>query len=362
MKVALILATDGSTYEDAVLAPFRSAAFLDGLRTRGIAPVVIAVAPDDAAAAAGASSEGLLRCTPRELAALVASHHVEAVQTFGPEHRVSDIWPMAAAAGLPIMHCVSCWRGSVEAALSSSRVSSLAARRAKRASRQVVAVVGTGRGAVGAMMEAGYFPNAMFSAIVPPPVTLDAAAASAAPERRTDPVFGVYDPYASSDLITFAARALDLAGRRNLADIRIAMGAPPAKAPASVSIVPAADIGAFLATIDVLAVPAYDDSLAAPLIAALRAGKSVIVPDPSGAAELIEYGRHGLMFSADSAYHFANALDLLGQSWRQRPVLLADGGPAIARTHPATVAQDCAAAFHRVAAGHGGVQRTSSHG
>jgi glycosyltransferase involved in cell wall biosynthesis len=113
--------------------------------------------------------------------------------------------------------------------------------------------------------------------------------------------------------------------------------------------VPTDGIDGFLATIDVLAVPAYDDAIAAPLIAALRGGKSVIVPDPSGAAELVEYGRHGLMFCAGSAYHFANAIDIVSQSWSQKPVLLADGGPAIARTHPAAVAHTFATVYRRLA-------------
>jgi glycosyltransferase involved in cell wall biosynthesis len=137
-------------------------------------------------------------------------------------------------------------------------------------------------------------------------------------------------------------------GRRNALEVRIAMREPSPAAPAPISIVPAEGIDGFLAAVDVLAVPAYDDAIAAVLIAALRAGKSVIVPDPSGAAELIEYGRHGLMFCAGSAYHFATAMDIVSQSWGQKPVLLADGGPAIARTHPAAVSDIFAAAYRRL--------------
>ncbi len=74
------------------------------------------------------------------------------------------------------------------------------------------------------------------------------------------------------------------------------------------------------------------------------------MPDPSGAAELIEYGRHGLTFAAGSAYHFANAMNIVSQSWQQKPVLLADGGRAIARTDPAQVAQTFATAYRRLAA------------
>jgi glycosyltransferase involved in cell wall biosynthesis len=163
-------------------------------------------------------------------------------------------------------------------------------------------------------------------------------------------VFGVYDPCASPDLVAFVSRAIELTGRRNAVQVRFALATPLRTAHAPVSMVPADGIEGFLAAIEVLAVPAYDDAIAAPLIAALRAGKSVIVPDPSGAAELIEYGRHGLMFCAGSAYHFANAIDIVSQSWSQRPVLLADGGPAIARTHPSAVAHSFVALYDRLAA------------
>jgi hypothetical protein len=346
MKVAIIFATDGSNGEDAVLAPFRSANFVGGLRIGGIEPVIITVVPDEAAPGPTGLS---LRCRRHELAALLAAERPQAVQTFGPELRLAAIWPIAAQPGVPIVHCVSCWRRTVVAGEAMpSQVFSLAASRGKRASRHVAALVGTSRAATGALFTDGYFANAKFSVVVPPPVERGADAANAA-GRASNPVFGVYDPGASSDLVDFVSRAIELTGRRSALALRIAMAMPLPAAPAPIAMVPAAGIEDFLGTIDVLAVPAYDDAVAAPLIAALRAGKSVIVPDPSGAAELIEYGRHGLMFCAGSAYHFANAVDIVGQSWSNRPVLLADGGPAIARTHPRAVAHAFAAVYDRLA-------------
>jgi hypothetical protein len=347
MKVAIIFATDGSDCEDAVLAPFRSAHFVEGLRIGGIEPVTITVVPDRAAVAAERAA-GDLRCRSNGLAALLASQSPQAVGTFGPEHRLAALWPIVAQANLPIVHCVSCWRDAAVAPPPS--VSSFAASRAKRASRHVAAVVGTSRAAVGGLIGAGYFPHAASSVIVPPPVERTAAAvANASPARASTPVFGIYDPCGSPDLVAFVSRVIDLTGRRNALEVRIAMAAPSPAAPAPIAIVPADGIEGFINAIDVLAVPAYDDAVAAPLIAALRAGKSVIVPDPSGAAELVEYGRHGLMFCAGSAYHFANAIDIVSQSWSQKPVLLADGGPAIARTHPAAVSHTFAAVYDRLA-------------
>jgi hypothetical protein len=344
MKVAIIFATDGSPGEDAVLAPFRSANFIDGLRGGGLAPLMIAVAPDHVGVQpvlrAGDPS---LRCQRYELPALLASERPQAIQTFGPEQRLAAIWPTAAPAGVPIVHCVSCWRAAADAP---PPVLSFASLRAKRASGHVTALVGTSRAAVGGLMAGGYFPRATSSFIVAPPVERAATVAPSPSARAANPVFGIYDPSASTDLVAFVARAIELTGQRNALQVRIAVREPSRLAATPISLVAAEGIDGFLAAIDVLAVPVYDDATAAPLIAALRAGKSVIVPDPSGAAELIEYGRHGLMFCAGSAYHFANAVNLVSQSWSQMPVLLADGGPAIARTDPAAVSQ-AFAAIHR---------------
>jgi hypothetical protein len=349
MKVAIIYATDGSPGEDVVLAPFRSANFIDGLRGGGLAPLMIAVAPDHVGVQpvlrAGDPS---LRCQRDELAALLASERPQAIQTFGPEHRLAAIWQSAAPAGVPIVHCVSCWRNVADAP---PPVLSFATSRAKRASGHVTALVGTSRAAVGGLMAGGYFPHATSSVIVAPPVERAAAVAQSPSARTAEPVFGIYDPNASPDLVAFVARAIELSGQRNALQVRIAVREPSRLAATPVSLVAAEGIDGFLAAIDVLAVPVYDDAGAAPLIAALRAGKSVIAPDPSGAAELIEYGRHGLMFSAGSAYHFANAMDIVSQSWSQRPVLLADGGPAIARTEPAMVSR-AFAAIHRQLVSH----------
>ena len=263
---------------------------------------------------------------------------------------MSTIWPIAAQAGVPIAHCASCWRDEADAPPPSTRLPSIAAWKAKRASRHVAALIGTGRAAVGGLIAGGYFPHATFSVIVAPPVERAAAVANVQSARASGPVFGVYDPCAPPDLVAFVSRAIELMGRRNALEVRIAMREPRYIAPAPISIVPAESIDSFLAAVDVLAVPVYDDAVAGVLIAALRAGKSVIAPDPSGAAELIEYGRHGLMFCAGSAYHFATAMDIVSQSWSQTPVLRADGGSAIARTHPAAASDIFAAAYRRLVA------------
>jgi Glycosyl transferases group 1 len=374
MKVAIVFATDGSSREDAVLAPFRATGFIDGLKIDRIDPVMISLLPEKGASAAAspapqASAGSGLACRPGDLRERMAGLRPDAIQTFGPEHRLAAVWRLAAEMGVPLVHCVSCWRKTLEdgegRGIGLPAVPSFASLRARRASGLVDAVIGTSRAAPGRLLADGYFARARFSVVVPPPVERAVAAAAVAGggpgQPRATPVFGIYDPHAAADLIAFMSRALQLTGRPQAFDVRLASNAPPtpptasAAAPARegngggaaapLSFVAAGTLDAFLASIDVLAVPAYDDSIAAALIAALRAGKSVIVPDRGGAAELIEYGRHGFMFSAGSAYHFATALNIVSQSWKQRPILLADGGPAIAKTHPVAVAHSFATVY-----------------
>jgi hypothetical protein len=353
MKVAIVLAADGTKHEDAILAPFRSASFVDGLKIADIDPVMVSVVPDHVAL--GPAGEGELRCRRAGLGEVIAGTRPDAIQTVGPERGLPAIWRIAADIKAPLVHCVSSRREGIgerdgEATGLASLVPSLAMLRARRGSRHVDALIGTSRAAVGGLMTGGYFPRAAFSVIVPPPVERAAAAVEAASARASEPVFGIYDPGASADLIAFVSHAIQLTGRPNALQVRIALHEPPPAVAPPLSFVAADGIDGFLAGVDVLAVPAYDDSVAAALIAALRSGKSVIVPDRGGAAELIEYGRHGLMFSAGSAYHFANAMNIVSQSWSQKPVLLADGGPAIARTHPAAVAHSFAAVYARLLA------------
>jgi hypothetical protein len=368
MKVAIVFATDGSSREDAVLAPFRSAGFVEGLRIDRIDPMMLSVVPEHAAAAAAPGEV----CRPSGLRKLIAEARPDAIQTFGLENRLAAVWRLAGEMKVPLAHCVSCWREPLAegqrqaiALVPFAPSPSLGLLQARRASGHVGALLGTGRAASGGLLARGFFPHAQFSVVLPPPVERAATSGAAAGgPARAEPVFGIYDPHAAADLIAFASRAIQLTGRPQAFVVRIAtneptLGAPlpsPARAnggadaAAPISLVAAESIDGFLAAIDVLAVPVYDDSIAAVLIAALRAGKSVIVPDRGGAAELIEYGRHGFMFSAGSAYHFATALNVVSQSWRQRPVLLADGGPAIAKTHPVAVAHGFATVYARLLA------------
>ncbi len=349
MKVAIIFAAGGSAVRDAILAPYRSSGFVAGLEGRGIAPVAIWVTSgEDDVPTGGLDPPHLqpqsIRCGVAGLGAVLAAERPDMIQTFGPERQLAPIWPVAAGAGVPVVHCVSAWRDETpdrdiaEAAPLPRLIASLPLSRARRASRYVDALIGTSRVAVGSLVTGGYFSHAAFSVIVPPPVE-QGAAPVAPPVGGTAPVFGIYDPGATSSTLAFISHAIALTGGGNGFVTRVALRRrPPDAATASLAVVAAEGIERFLPAIDILAVPVFDDTAVVPLIAALRSRRSVIVPDRGGAAELIEYGRHGIMFAAGSAYHFANALNLVAQSWSETPVLRREGGPAITRTEPATVA------------------------
>jgi hypothetical protein len=381
MKVALVFATDGSEREDAIIAPFRSPAFIAGLRRGGIDPILIALTPDEPAAACACArnrdpvappwlvalctepgsgkapvptgdsvSDAVQFCQRSALRGLLVRENPDVVQTFGAEYPAASVWGAVRHLDALLVHCVANRFPGVEApeaaiAMPPSARTAPIAWRARRASRRVDAVLGTGRAAVGSLIGRGYFPRAVFSAMTAPPVGVTTAAARTALAGGV-PVFGVYDPPAA--MVPFVADAVRLSGCVPPLSVRIAVREPLKSDVGSMTLVAANGLDSFLSTIDVLAVPAYDDSYAAAIIAALRNGKRVLVPEGSGGAELIEHGRHGLVF-AQNAYHFANAMALLEQSWRQKPPLMPEGSAAIALTDPAAVAETVIAVYDRLA-------------
>jgi glycosyl transferase family 1 len=351
MKVLMILATDAAAHQD-VVSPFRSAAFVEALRDEGVDAGVLSVTPDrDHPSLAGGSESDLVHAVhPGDLPAILAAEHPDVLMTFGREARLSAIWGIAAAAQLPLGHCVSCWRtGRVAPDVRS--YSTVSDWRAKHSSRHVGGVIGTCRVAVGSLIAGGYFPRAASSIIISPPVdTLGAARPgemALSPRSAGGPVIGIYDPHATAGVVAFVSQALVLTGRRNGMQVRLAVRSPPSIS-AGLAFGSVVEVEDFVAAIDVLVIPSYDDSLARVLIAALRAGKSVVVPDRSGAADLIDHGRYGLIFPAGSAYHLANAMNILTEAWKHPAVLNVDATPAIAKTNPRGVARTLRAVCKRL--------------
>jgi hypothetical protein len=349
MKIAIIFATDGPD-EDSVVAPFRSSELVGHLRASGINVAVASIQASRAEDLGATNGANGLHCRRDGLAGLITAQRPNIVQTFGRESRLVDIWPLAAHHA-PVVHCVSSWRrGDANTRLFP------AAARLRKASRHVRGLMGTSRSAIGDLIAAGWFSGAAFSVVVPPPVEAPVGPVAVPSRQRAGaPVFGLYDAAGSTDDMTFMARAIALIGPPGTIQMRIATkhaaAGAPSLAAASVALMP---IAAFLATVDVLVVPVYDDSAAPAIMAALRAGKSLVVPDASGAAELVGYGRHGTTFPNGSAYHLATAMNMIHQAWSETPPLATDATAVIERTSPAAVAQGFAAAWRRLASGRTG--------
>lgn len=348
MKVALIFsgAEPGSAF-----APYRARPFVDGLAQEGIDAIVIDVGGEIAPAATGANR----RCTLSELPNLLTAERVDAVQTFGPAPAVGPVW--SGARSVPIVHFVSAG-GPVQddeglgfaCARLRPRLGSVAGRRARFASRRVAAVIGSNRADIGRHIETGFFPRAAFSMLAPPPVA--AGEGKLADTAASRPVFGVYDPHATAHVLSFVTRAVDLTGRPETFSVHIA----PARlrilraAPEAVSFVDPPDLGGFIGSIDALVLPYSEDRFVPTVLTALRARKIVIAPDGGIASELIEYGRHGVVYAAGSAYHLSMAINVVAQSWKNRPLDFAGVDAAIAHAAPQEVARTFAAAYRKLVA------------
>lgn len=362
MKAALVFA--GPAAATATFRPYRSRAFLTGLVEAGIAPVVIDL---------DLSSERRFDDVPVELPGLVTyRNHVDRlalivaqegaalVQTFGAAADLGPVWSEAAGASRPLVHFVASAGAVAEAPAGRPlglgdlvrRGRGFADWRARRASRHVAAVVGSNRADMGRHFRQGFFARARFSLVAPPVAArVPIAAAANGRMRRTAPVLGVFDPGASPETLALMSRAVALTGHSDLFGLRIAPAAlaRTADLPPGATVVDTDDPVHFLHDVDVLVAPRADDSASAAVLAALASRKSVIVPDTGALAELVDYGRRGVLFPADSAYHLAMAINVMTEAWTNRPFSFEGVEEAIDRAAPDAVARVFADAWRRLA-------------
>lgn len=349
MKVALAFAGGGAG--DAAYRPHRSPFFVDALAAEGVDGVLVDLAAGEGsrvARGAGDAAGADDRNPIDRLAALVAQERPALVQTFGAMTDLAPVWRAAAQATATIVHYVSS-----EDSPAQGFAQRIAALPARLASRHVAGVIGSNRADLGRRLSEGYFPRARFTAIAPPPTEPPAIEAFApGPADAGKPVFGFFDPDASGNALQFLLRAFDLTGAPDPFDLRIAPAALAARAPgraAQASFVDAADAAAFLRGVDALLAPEAHDRALPAIAVALAMRKVVVVPDSGAASELVEYGRHGVLFPAGSAYHLAMAINVMAQSWTNRPFAFAGVEAAIARTSRQAVARAFAAAYRRIA-------------
>jgi hypothetical protein len=360
MKVALVFAGDSAAKP--VLQPYRSLRFAGGLATEGITAVLVDVdiGRQSRVAPANHDAPGLIYYRNRvdRLPLILKQERPGVALTFGATLDLAPVWREAAKAGVPILHFVSS-EGSISeppAAVGPSPVRMPPQRLARAwhtrfASRHVAGLVGSNRADLGRHLCQSYFPRARFSIVAPPPTCPSAPDAMRAVTGSAEcPAFGFYDPEASESTLQFLLRAIDLTAPPDRFALRIAPAALAARVPehaGHATFVDAADPADFIRGIDVLLVPEAHDRALATIAAALVARRIVIAPDTGAAVELVEYGRHGVLYAAGSAYHFAMAINVMTQSWSNLPITFEGIDAAIPRTAPEQVARAFGRAFRK---------------
>lgn len=364
MKVALVFA--GTSAAKPVFQPYRSRRFAEGLAAEGVNAVLvdvdIAQQSRFAPAAHDLPGSTYYRNQVDRLPLIVTQERPSVVLTFGATRELAPVWREGAKAGVPILHVVAS-EGSVRepAPAFSGGLGFVRNPRqrlagdwlTRHASRHVTGLIGSNRADLGLHLRQSYFPRARFSIVAPPPTCPAAAAAvPPAPGAAEYPVFGFYDPEADASALRFLLRAIDLTGPPGRFDLRVAPAALSARLPeraAHATFVDATDAVDFIRGIDVLLVPEAHDRALPTIAAALVARRIVIVPDTGAAIELVDYGRHGVLHAAGSAYHLAMAINVMTQSWSNRPISFEGIDDAVARTAPDEVARTFARACRKAA-------------
>lgn len=360
MKVALVFAGIGAAKP--VFQPYRSRRFTQALAAAGADAVLVDIDLGRQSRFAPTVREAMgpvyYRNQVDRLPLILRQERPSVVQTFGATLELSAVWRAAAKAGMPILHFVSS-EGSVGDRLPGAELGFVgapprrfpAAWHARYASRHVAGVVGSNRADLGWHLRQSYFSRARFSVVAPPPtcpIEIDPVAPLAGSPQC--PVFGFFDPEASEDTLRYLLRAVDLTGPPGRFSLHIAPKILANRVPgraAHATFVETADAAAFVQGIDVLLVPEAHDRTVPTIAAALVARRVVVVPDTGAAIELVDYGRHGVLHAAGSAYHLAMAINVMAQSWSNRPITFDGIDAAIASTAPEHVAAAFVRAFHK---------------
>lgn len=330
-KIALVFRGRGAD-----LSGYRSATFLRGLAAAGIDPIVIDVTDTPAP---GATAGSTLACAERDFPEALHAAGPALVQTFGHESQFGPIWRAAVRSSRPALHFV---QTAPARRIGGAFRRALAGRLSP--SRHVAGVLGPSRVAISRAI--GLFPRAVFSRVIPPPVEPSAPLpVSDASPRVT---FGIYDPFGTDEMLRFVLQAVASSGHTDLFNMKVGFPAyriPPVL-PRNVTAAEPIDPVAFVGSVDALILPYDAEHLVAPLLAALQAGKPVIVPDGGVASELIGFGRSGVLFADGSAYDLALKINIVtGSSKAAMPFEYRGGEAAVRACAPDAVARAFAAAF-----------------
>ena len=360
MNLALIFARDNEG-GDRLFDPYRSRSFLEGLRREKFEPMIGDLVLDEDSLLLDSwpnAAEEVLsdHADRRSLSDVLRSHQPLIVHTFGDIMRLGSVWTHAAHADCPIVHFVA--SGCDErTATRAGKIRRTAWSRnglcARHASRHVGGIVGSSRAAIANHIESSFFPHAKFSMLALPPTSIAPGI-----EDRTQrdvsamPTLGYYDDGGLDEPLNFLFDATNLTGSQQLFRLLIARqdGSPVAgvHAPANVSFRRVGEVSDFVQSIDVLIVPQSDDRAMEGVLLALRSKKIVIAPDGGTISEALQFGRHGVLFRAGSAYHLAMAINEVTESWKRPPFGFKGVDAVFELTSPDKVARIFARAYRKL--------------
>ncbi|HLN11362.1 MAG TPA: hypothetical protein VK281_20730 [Xanthobacteraceae bacterium] len=301
------------------------------------------------------------------VAALCRERAPDLIQTLGIAPHLAPVWPALAASRAPIVHAVAAGGpvrdGHDDLLDPCNRIRpalrSLPGMMARHASRHVSALIGSNRRDIGRHRELGFFPASRFSVVAGIPVQPDGSRTRAVPSPPW-PRFGYFNPDHTPASWSFVRDALAMIGSSSYA---LAVAPDPgseAQAGDAVVSLPDDDPAALVDTIDVLIVPYADDRFAEVITRALVAGRMVIASDDGLNAELLDYGRRGILFENGRGSDLAGKMLDVILSWSSPAMSFDVAEDVMAMTSPRRCADVFIAAYNRMMAATGAAARAAA--
>ncbi|MGA2127519.1 MAG: glycosyltransferase [Xanthobacteraceae bacterium] len=386
MKVLLVHAAgDG----DARSSPYRGQAFLGALAANGLDLTVVDVTggtpaaprpalppvPSGIAHRIVAANVSPWRALVGDagLAALCREQAPDLIQTLGTAPQLAPVWPALAAGRVPIVHAVAAGgpvgEGPDELLDPCARIRpalrSLTGMMARRASRHVSALIGSNRRDIGRHRELGFFPASRFSMVagIPVPLAPDETPRSGAVPPPPWPRFGYFNPDHTPASWSFLREAVSMVGSSSFT---LAVAPDPgsaargASACEAVAVLADDDAAALVEAVDALVVPYADDCFAEPITRALVAGRVVIASDNGLNAELLDYGRRGILFANGNGSDLADKMLDVIMSWHSRAMSFDVAEEVMETASPRRCAAVFTAAYERMMAATGAPVRATA--
>ena len=359
MKIMLLF-TEAEEGVTGLLDPYCSPGFIEALLDEDLEPVLVRFlhdglrAPTMSQESTGGPPGPVSRCDARSFGTLLQTHRPAIVQTFGDIARLAPVWRAAAEAGCRVVHFVPGKAGDQMAAGKIRRAAwSRGGLNGRRSSRYVSAVLGSNRASIAKHLEAGFFPQAKFTMTTLPPIAVPAGRETwSPPPDSATAVLGCCQHDGADEDIRFVLDAITLTGTRHLFRVLVFQRSVSAAAKSphdrNVAFLTADSVGDLIQAIDVLIVPRNDDRAMEAVLLALRSNKIVIAPDGGTVAEALQFGRHGVLFNAGSAFDLAMAIDKTTGALSGPPFDFAGTDSVIGSARPQEVARVFARAYRKL--------------